>query len=90
MKNWEFDKETPQNFCLERETIAERQGSSEGQNSEEKPTQSKTNFSFCLSIFREKEKAHVEESSRCRQEESKETINSSPENESSMKMSLVV
>jgi len=41
-------------------------------------------------LFREKEKAHVEESSRCRQEESKETINSSPENESSMKMSLVV
>jgi len=51
MKNWEFDKEAPQNSGLERETIAERQGSSEDQNSGEKPTQSKTNFSFCLSIY---------------------------------------
>jgi len=48
MKNWEFDKEVPQNFCLERKTIAERQGSSEDQSFGEKPTQSKTNFSFCL------------------------------------------
>jgi len=50
MKNWEFDKEAPQNFGLERETIAERQGSSEDQSSGEKLTQSKTNFS--LDFFR--------------------------------------
>jgi len=52
MKNWEweFDEEASQNFCQERETIAERQGSSEDKNYEEKPTWSKTNFSFCLSI----------------------------------------
>jgi len=50
MKNWKFDKEAPQNFGLEREIIAERQGSSEDQNFEEKLTQSKTNSSSCLSI----------------------------------------
>jgi len=50
MKNWELDKEASQNFCQERETSAERQGSSEDKNSEERPMRSKTNFSFCLSI----------------------------------------
>jgi hypothetical protein len=29
LKNWKFDKKAPQNFCLERMTIAERQGMSE-------------------------------------------------------------
>ncbi len=50
LKNWEFDKEAPQNFCSERVTIAEGQGASENENSEAKPTQSKTNSSSCLGI----------------------------------------
>ena len=50
LKNWEFDKEAPHNSCLERETIAGRQGTSEDKNYEVKPTRSKTNFSSCLGI----------------------------------------
>ena len=50
LKNREFDKEAHQNFCLERMTIAERQGMSEDKNFDAKPTQSKTNFSSCLGI----------------------------------------
>ena len=50
LKNWEFDKEAPQNFCLERVTIALGQGTSEDKNSGHKPTRSKTNFSSCLGI----------------------------------------
>ena len=34
LKNREFYKEAPQNFCLEQATIAERQGASENKNSE--------------------------------------------------------
>ena len=50
LKSWEFDQEAPQNFCPERMTIAERQGMSEDNHFEAKPTQSKTNFSSCLGI----------------------------------------
>ncbi len=49
-KNREFDKEAPQNFCSERVTIAERQGTSENENDEVKPTQSKTDSSSRLGI----------------------------------------
>ena len=51
LKNWEFNKEAPQNFCLERVTIAKGQGTSEDKNSEVKPTRSKTNFSGFLGIY---------------------------------------
>src|ERR1700694_2228310 len=51
LKNLEFGKEAPQNFYSERATIAERQGASENENSEAKPTQPKTNFSSCLGII---------------------------------------
>jgi hypothetical protein len=50
LKNWEFDKEAPQNFCLERMIIAERQGMSEDKNFVAKRTSTKTNFSSCLGI----------------------------------------
>ncbi len=50
LKNREFDKEAPQNFCLERATIAERQGASENKNSEVKPTPSKPDSSGCFGI----------------------------------------
>jgi hypothetical protein len=50
LKNRDFGKEVPQNFDSERATIAERQGASENQNSEEKPTQSKTDSSSCFGI----------------------------------------
>ena len=53
LKNWEFDKEAPQNFCLERVTIARRQGTSEDKNSEVKPTRSRTNFSGFLGMSAE-------------------------------------
>ena len=49
-KNWELDKEAPLNFHSERVTIAERQGTSENEDTEGKPTPSKTNFSSCLGI----------------------------------------
>src|SRR5689334_12995718 len=45
LKNREFGKEAPQNFDSERATIAERQGASENQNSEAKPTLPKTDSS---------------------------------------------
>jgi len=54
LKNWEFDKEAPQNFRLERVTIVRAQGTSEGENFEEKPTQLKTNFSSSLGMSAEK------------------------------------
>ena len=50
MKNREFDKEAPQIFCSEQANIAERQGASENEKYEAKPTQSKTDFSCCLGI----------------------------------------
>jgi hypothetical protein len=50
LNNWEFGKKAPQNFYSEQATIAERQGASENENSEVKPTQPKTNFSSCLGI----------------------------------------
>ncbi len=50
LKNWEFDKEAPQNFCSDLVTIAERQGTSENGNSEGKLTQSKTDSLSCLGI----------------------------------------
>ena len=50
LKNREFGKEAPQNFCSERATIAERQGASKNKNSEIKPTPPKTNSSSCLGI----------------------------------------
>ncbi len=51
LENREFDKEATQNFCLERMTIAERQGMSEGKNFESKPTRSKTDFPSCFGII---------------------------------------
>jgi len=51
LKNREFDKEAPQNFCLERVTIAGRQGTSEDKNSKGLPMQSKTDSSSCLGIY---------------------------------------
>ena len=50
LKNREFDKEAPQNFCSERATIAERQGASENKNCEVKPTPSKTDYSGCFGM----------------------------------------
>ena len=50
LKNREFDKEGPQNFCSERATIADRQGASENKNYEANPTQSKPDSSSCLCI----------------------------------------
>jgi D-alanyl-D-alanine carboxypeptidase (penicillin-binding protein 5/6) len=50
LKNWEFGKKAPQNFYSEQTTIAERQGSSENENSEVYHTRSKTNFSSRLGI----------------------------------------
>ncbi len=50
LKNWECDKKASRNSCPERVTIAERQDTSEDENSEEKPTQSKTNYSNSLGI----------------------------------------
>jgi FkbM family methyltransferase len=38
-QTWKYDKEAPQNFWSERTTIAERQGASENENYEAKPTQ---------------------------------------------------
>jgi hypothetical protein len=58
LKNWEFEKEAPQNFCLERVTIVQAQGTSEGENFEEKPTLSKINSSSSLGIIENKVHAH--------------------------------
>src|SRR5579862_5558247 len=52
LKNWEFDKKASQNSDLERATIVRAQGASEDENFEKKPTQSKTNFSDTLCIYR--------------------------------------
>jgi tRNA modification GTPase len=50
LKNREFGKEAPRNFCLERATIAARQGASEDKDSGEKLTQPKTDSSGCFGI----------------------------------------
>jgi len=50
LKNQEFDKEGPQNFCSEQATIVNRQGASENKNYETTPMQSKTDSSSCLCI----------------------------------------
>ncbi len=50
LKNREFDNEATQNQCLERATIADRQGASEDKDSEEKPRLSETDSSDCLCI----------------------------------------
>jgi len=50
LKNREFGKEMPQNFCSERETIAKRQDLSENRNFEEMPTPPKTDSSGCFGI----------------------------------------
>lgn len=50
LKNLDFDNEAPQNFCPERVTIAGRQGTSEDENSEKKPTPSKTDSSVDFGI----------------------------------------
>src|SRR5277367_5072489 len=39
LKNWEFGKEAPSDFCLERANIAARQGASEDKNLRGEPTQ---------------------------------------------------
>src|SRR5579863_8804388 len=43
-QSWKYGKEAPQNFWSERATIAERQGASENENYEAKPTQPDSNF----------------------------------------------
>jgi len=50
LKGWEFGKEAPQNFCSEQATIAQRQGASENENCEAKPTQTKTDSSIYFGI----------------------------------------
>ncbi len=50
LKNREFGKEAPSNLYTERETIAERQGTSECANLEVKPTLPKTDSSSCFGI----------------------------------------
>ena len=55
LKNRNFGKEAPQNFDSERAPIAEKQGASENQKSEERPTPSKTDSSSCFGIHSEKE-----------------------------------
>ena len=50
LKSRELGEEAPQNFCPERATIAERQGASENENFEVKPTLPKPDFSSCLGI----------------------------------------
>jgi len=52
LKNWEFDKKASQNSDLKRATIVRAQGASEDENFEKKPTQSKTNFSDTLCIYK--------------------------------------
>jgi hypothetical protein len=54
LKNWEFDKEAPQNFCLEGASIAERQGASENENYEVKPMRSKNDSSSYFGIAPDK------------------------------------
>ncbi len=56
LKNRDFDQEAPQVFCLERATIADRQGASEGKKSGVKPTPSKTDSSGSLCIHEGKER----------------------------------
>ena len=53
LKDREFDKEALQNFDAEQATSADRQGASEHQNSEVKPTQPKTDSSNCFGIVPE-------------------------------------
>ena len=50
LKNRELAKEAPQNFRLEQATIAGRQGASEDENFEVKPTQAKPDFSITSGI----------------------------------------
>ncbi len=50
LKNREFGKEDPQNFCSQRATIAEWQDASENKNYEVNPTQPKTDSSSCFGI----------------------------------------
>ncbi|MBS0615235.1 MAG: hypothetical protein JSR58_01625 [Verrucomicrobia bacterium] len=50
LKIGELGKEGPQNFHSEQATIAERQGASEKENFEVKPTLPKTKFSNCLGV----------------------------------------
>jgi lipoprotein-releasing system ATP-binding protein len=50
LKNREFDKEAPQNSCLERATIALGQSASEDKNFEGKPTPAKADSLGCLCI----------------------------------------
>ncbi len=50
LKNRDFGKEAPQNFDSEQATIAGRQGASENQNFEVKPTKAKTDSSSCCGI----------------------------------------
>jgi len=49
-KNQEFDKEVPQNFRSERAAVAGPQGASVNENSEKRPTMSKTDSSSCFGI----------------------------------------
>ena len=50
LKSRDFGKEAHQNLDWERATIAERQGASENQNYDEKPTSPKTDSSGCFGI----------------------------------------
>lgn len=53
LKNRNFGKKAPQNLDLERVTIADRQGASENQDFEAKPTMPKTDYSghFGIEFF---------------------------------------
>jgi len=51
LKDREFGKKAPQNFCSEQATIAQRQGASENENCEAKPTQTKTDKTDSSSYF---------------------------------------
>jgi beta-glucosidase-like glycosyl hydrolase len=54
LKNGEYDKETPRNFCSERVPFVERQDASQNENCEVKPMPSQTDSSGCFSITQKK------------------------------------
>ncbi len=51
LKNWEVDKEAAQNFLPGASDHCLRQGASEGENFDAKPTSSKTNSLSCLGLY---------------------------------------
>ncbi len=61
LKNREFDKKAPQNFCSEQATLTEGQGASENKHFEALPTPSKTDASGRFSITHERQILEVEQ-----------------------------